>query len=64
MERVYHAVANVAFAFHAIAEVIGRRLGLPVESREREHYGPLWLVVTIATRWLDVTDTAILTMVG
>lgn len=40
-EPVYHAVADEAVPFKEIAELIGRRLGLPVESREREHFG--WL---------------------
>ncbi|WP_046660031.1 SDR family oxidoreductase [Lysobacter capsici] len=36
---VYHAVADEAVAFKAIAEMIGKRLGVPVESRDREHFG-------------------------
>ncbi|MCH8686449.1 SDR family oxidoreductase [Pedomonas mirosovicensis] len=36
---VYHAVAEEAVPFRAIAQAIGRRLGLPVEPREREHFG-------------------------
>lgn len=38
-QSVYHAVADPAVPFKAIAEVIGRRLGVPVESRAREHFG-------------------------
>ena len=38
-EPAYHAVADEGVPFKAIAEVIGRRLGLPVESRGREHFG-------------------------
>ncbi len=38
-ESVYHAVADEAVPFKAIAEVVGRRLGLPIEPRAREHFG-------------------------
>ena len=38
-ESVYHAVADERVPFKAIAEVIGRRLGMPIEPREREHFG-------------------------
>lgn len=36
---VYHAVVDEAVAFKAIAETIGKRLGVPVESRDREYFG-------------------------
>jgi nucleoside-diphosphate-sugar epimerase len=39
MASVYHAVAEEGIAFREIATVIGRRLGLPVEPREPEHFG-------------------------
>jgi len=38
-ESVYHAVADEAVPFKAIAEVIGSRLDLPVELCEPEHFG-------------------------
>ncbi|GGC65977.1 SDR family oxidoreductase [Undibacterium terreum] len=38
-EQAYHAVAEEGIPFKAIAELIGRRLGLPVESRGEEHFG-------------------------
>jgi nucleoside-diphosphate-sugar epimerase len=38
-DSVYHAVADEAVPFKDIARIIGHRLGLPVESRGREHFG-------------------------
>lgn len=38
-EPVYHAVADEAVPFPEIAEQIGRHLGLPVEPRDRDHFG-------------------------
>lgn len=38
-EPVYHAAAEEGVPFREIAGVIGRRLGLPVESRDPEHFG-------------------------
>ncbi len=38
-EPAYHAVADEGVPFKAIAEVIGRQLGLPVEPRDSEHFG-------------------------
>ncbi|PXX40009.1 SDR family oxidoreductase [Undibacterium pigrum] len=38
-EPVYHAIADESIPFKTIAEIIGRQLGLPVESREAEHFG-------------------------
>lgn len=40
-EPIYHAVADESICCKDIAAVIGEQLGLPVESREREHFG--WL---------------------
>lgn len=37
--RAYHASAEVGISYRAIAEAIGANLGLPVESRPREHFG-------------------------
>ncbi|MFT3989342.1 SDR family oxidoreductase [Aestuariivirga sp.] len=38
-EAAYHAVADEAVPFKTIAELIGRHLGLPVEARDRDHFG-------------------------
>lgn len=38
-ESVYHAVADEAVPFRAIAESIGNRLNLPIQTREPEHFG-------------------------
>lgn len=35
----YHAVDEEGIAYHAIAEAIGRKLGLPVEPRGEDHFG-------------------------
>ncbi|MBE7209628.1 MAG: SDR family oxidoreductase [Gluconacetobacter diazotrophicus] len=39
LEPAWHAVAEEGIAFRDIAAAIGRRLGLPVESREPGHFG-------------------------
>lgn len=38
-EPAYHGVAEEGVAFRSIAEVLGRRLGVPVEVRPAEHFG-------------------------
>lgn len=38
-ERAYHAVGEEGIPFRDIAEAIGRKLGLPVEPRDRDHFG-------------------------
>ncbi|MFZ6870490.1 SDR family oxidoreductase [Undibacterium sp. Di27W] len=38
-ESAYHAIADESIPFKTIAEMIGRQLGLPVESRDAEHFG-------------------------
>jgi nucleoside-diphosphate-sugar epimerase len=46
-EQSYHAVADEAVPFKAIAEVIGRRFGLRIEPREPEHFG--WLAKFVSS---------------
>lgn len=38
-EAAYHAITDESIPFKVIAEMIGRHLGLPVESREAAHFG-------------------------
>lgn len=38
-EPIYHAVAEESVPFRVIAQAIADKLGLPVESRGREHFG-------------------------
>ena len=44
-ERVFHAIADEAVPFKEIAQVIGRRLDVPVEPREPEHFG--WFAMRV-----------------
>ncbi|RYZ01761.1 MAG: SDR family oxidoreductase [Myxococcales bacterium] len=37
-QPAYHAVADEGVAFEELAKIIGRRLGLPVQSREASHF--------------------------
>ncbi|KJK43512.1 3-beta hydroxysteroid dehydrogenase [Lentzea aerocolonigenes] len=43
---VLHAVAEEAVTLKEIAEVIGRKLSLPVQSVPAEHFGPLAMMVS------------------
>lgn len=38
-QPVYHAVAEEGVPFRGIAEALGRRLGVPVERRDPDHFG-------------------------
>lgn len=52
-EPVYHAVGEEGVPFKQIAELIGRRLGLPVAQRGPEHFG--WIA---AFAGLDMSATS------
>lgn len=60
-EAAYHAVAEEAVSFKSIAEAIGRRLGLPVESRDREHFG--WFAM-MAGADMSVSSATTRTVLG
>ena len=60
-ETVYHAVADEAVSFKDIAALIGRHLGLPVESRPREHFG--WFA-TFASSNMSVSSEHTRTLLG
>ena len=46
IECAYHAVGEEGITFHDIAEAIGRKLNLPLESCDRDHFG--WSPTSLA----------------
>lgn len=53
-QSVYHAVADEAVPFKAIATVIGNQLGLPVVSREAAHFG--WFASMVGANMAASSD--------
>lgn len=61
-EAVYHAVVDEAVTFKAIAEIIGARLGLPVETRDPEHFG--WFAHFVAGATMSASSARTRELLG
>lgn len=60
-EPAYHAVADERVPFKMLAEMIGKHLGLPVEPRDREHFG--WFAM-MAGADMSVSSTRTRVLLG